>query len=126
MATLKQDLVRLRKLKTADREAKQKYETAHSEFKKWEAHCMERMRSEETDALRADGTLFTPVEKVYATVQDRQAFVRWAQTNDPELVEYKERGELLNALVRGSLDDGEELPEGVGFYTRDYISQRTS
>lgn len=126
MATLKQDLIRLRKLKAEDRAAKEKYDAAHGAFKEWEAHCQERMKNEETDALRADGTLFTPVEKVYATVQDRSAFVAWALANEPELIQHKEVGELLNALVRNALDNGEEMPEGVGFYTRDYISQRAS
>lgn len=53
-------------------------------------------------------------------------FVKWAESNDPDLIQYKERGAELNSLVRQRLDDGEPLPPGVGFYDREYISQRTS
>jgi hypothetical protein len=63
----------------------------------------------------------------WSTARSRTAGVReWALENDPELVEYKERGEQINALVRRLLDDGAEFPPGLGFYEREYISMRTA
>ncbi len=84
------------------------------------------MEAEEAENHKTRGTLFSPVRKQYASVQDRTEFVDWALANEPELVAYKERGAELNALVRQRLDDGEVLPPGIGFYDREYISQRST
>jgi uncharacterized protein with LGFP repeats len=84
------------------------------------------MEAEDAQSHKASGTTFSPVKKQYATVQDRAEFVRWAQENEPDLIQYKERGAELNSLVRQRLDDGEVLPPGVGFYDREYISQRNA
>jgi hypothetical protein len=46
--------------------------------------------------------------------------------NGPELVEWREVSDVLNQLVRQRLDDGEELPPGVGVRPRTYVSQRVS
>jgi hypothetical protein len=31
---------------------------------------------------------------------------------------------LLNEVVREKLDNGEQLPDGLGFYVKQYVSQR--
>jgi hypothetical protein len=124
MATLGQDLVKLRKLKTEATELKRKAEAADREMKTWERHCFERMDAEESEGHRTRGALYTPVSKEYATVTDRTAFIEWAKAHDEDLVQERERSADLNALVRRYLDDGVELPPGVGYYTRDYISVR--
>lgn len=84
------------------------------------------MEAEEAENHKTRGTLFSPVKKQFASIQDRDEFIKWALDNDPDLVQYKERSAELNALVRARLDDGEPLPPGVGFYDREYISQRAS
>lgn len=124
--TLKQELISLRKLKREYSEAKRVSDTAKERFEAAQARLLERMEAEEVDSLRADGTTFSPVEKVYASVQDRTDFVAWARDNEPELIEDRERKELLNALVRERLDNGEPLPPGVGHYPRTYISMRNA
>lgn len=124
--TLSDDLLTLRDLK-ADRDtANKRFKALDAEFKTQQRRLIERMEAEGTDSLKADGTSFSPVKLEYGTIQDRQEFVVWALENDPELVEYKERGEQLNALVRRLLDDGQELPPGCSFYEREYISMRSS
>jgi hypothetical protein len=73
-----------------------------AEFKRQQRGLMERMDAEGAESTSADGTTYSPVSKEYATVQDRtRRSCSWALENDSELVEYKERGEQLNALVRG-------------------------
>lgn len=124
--TLKQDLIRLRKLKGERDRDKERAAKSEEKFKTFQMRVLERMEAEEVDGLKTGGTTFSPVEQVYATVQDRSEFVAWAKATDPELVADKERGSLLNALVRQRLDDGEELPPGIGFRTQAYVAMRNS
>ena len=116
----------MRKFKRERERLKNSYDTSDKTFRAWERHCLERMRDSDTESHKTRGTLFSPVTKQYASVQDRGEFVEWALSNEPELVAYKERAAELNALVRQLLDDGEVLPPGIGFYDREYISQRST
>jgi hypothetical protein len=116
----------LKALKAQRDIAKKKYEDLDHEFKRAQFRLMEEMRSQGVESLKVGGTLFVPTETVYAQVQDRSEFVRWAQENDDELIDHRERKEVLSQLVRQKLDDGEPLPPGVGFYVREYISQRAA
>lgn len=124
MATLGQDLVKLKALKQ-DASAKTKVaKAATDKMKEWERRCFERMDAEETDGHRTHGSLYTPVSKEYAQIQDFGAFKDWCETTGEDLIQDTTRDKELNALVRRLLDDGHPLPPGVGFYTRDYISVR--
>lgn len=124
--TLTQAARNLKELKARRDEAKREYEALAEEFKIDQARLLERMEEEENEGIKADGTNFVPSATVYATVQDRSAFVEWATENDPELIEPRERGELINQLVREHLDDGRPLPPGLGSYVREFISQRAA
>lgn len=126
MGTLTQELTGLRALKAKRDKAKREFEDLDLEFKQRQFRAMERMRSEGVESMKVEGTLFVPTETVYAQIQDRQEFVAWAEENDTELIEPKERKEILSQMVRQRLDDGEPLPPGVGFYVREYISQRAA
>ena len=87
---------------------------------------MQRLEQDGVDSIRVDGVLFVPAETTYGTIQDRSAFIEWAKENAPEMFEEKERSGLVNELVRERLDNGEPLPPGVGFYVREYVSQRAA
>lgn len=116
----------MRKLKrelTAKNDAAKKAKEAFDEH---ERHCLTRMEQDGIESQRSYGTTFSPVQKVYAQVQDRSAFVAWAKENDEELIQDKERKTELDRVVRTALEDGQELPPGIGFYTREYISQRNA
>lgn len=77
-------------------------------------------------SIKVDGVLYVPTATVYGTVQDKEAFSQWAEMEMPELLEPKPRAQLINELVRERLDTGQELPPGVGFYSREYVSARIS
>lgn len=124
--TLSEDLLALRDLKAKRDTATASAKQLDVDYKKEQRRLMDRMEAEGASGHKADNTTFTPVTKEYGTVQDRSVFVTWALEHEPELVEYKERGEQLNALVRQRLDDGEELPPGIWFYEREYISMRNA
>jgi hypothetical protein len=126
MPTLGQDFLKLKRLKD-EHEAKAKAkDKAEAAMKKWQAHCFERAAAEGVEGHKTRGYLFTPVAKEFATIQDRAAFLEWAKSHDEDLVQETERKADLNTLVRRCLDDGEELPPGVGYYTREYVSVRSA
>lgn len=124
--TIADDARALRDLKVRKAEAKaafKKIEEAHAIA---EAQFKERLKTEGMDSLKVDGVNFVPTTTIYGQIQDRSAFVEWALEHDAELVQYKEREELINQLARKHVDDGEPLPPGLGVRPREYISQRGS
>lgn len=125
-SSLNQDAAALREMKLARDEAKAQYEDLDKQFKSAQAELLERMEEEGCEGTKVDGTNFVPTKTIYGQVQDRSAFVEWAQENEPELLEPKERKELINELVRQKLDDGEPLPPGLNFRVQEYISQRAA
>lgn len=124
MATLGEDLAKLAKLKDAATKANAAAKIATLEKDQWERHCFNRMEAEECEGHRSKGKLFTASQKTYAQIQDRDAFLAWAQENEPELVVAREKADDLHALVRRLIDDGQPLPPGIGFYIKDTISVR--
>ena len=115
-----------RQLKLARDEAQAQFKSLDAQYKKLQEDIIEDMEHEGVDSMKVDGINFVPAETQYGQVQDRQAFVEWAKENDEELIEYKERGQLVNELVRERLDNGEELPPGLTFYVRQYVGQRSA
>lgn len=124
--TLSQACQALRKLKEQEAKAKDKYDELKAKRERAEIELIQRMEGEEAESHKTAGVLFVPTRRPYGTVQDRQEFVKWAQENAPELVEAKERKGLVNEIVRQRLDDGEDLPPGVGYYVKEYVSQRAA
>lgn len=122
--SLQEDLLELRKLRADEKVKKDQYETAKTDRKEFEAKVMERMEIEKCESTRVDGTLFVPTSTTFGTVRDRTKFLEWARDEDESLFEEKERAEILNQIVREKLDNEEPLPPGVGYYVREYISQR--
>lgn len=122
MATsLKQDLIRLRRLKEEASRANAKAKKISLERDTLQARVFARMEDEEIDGMKVAGRNFVRSSTIYGSVQDRDLFIAWAEANDQSLVRPKEAGDLLNQLVRERIDNGEELPPGIGFYTRDII-----
>lgn len=125
-SSLNEDAAALRKSKLARDEAKAEFESLDKQFKADQAALLERMEEEGCEGTKVEGTNFVPTRTIYGQVQDRTEFVQWAQDNEPELLEPKERKELINELVRQKLDDGEPLPPGLNFRVQEYISQRAA
>lgn len=126
MSTLTDDAKALAALKEKRDAAKAEYEALKEEHKQAEVEFLERMAHEGSEGMKTDGINFVPAKTPYAQMQDRASFVAWAQDNDPELIEPRERKELINALVRRHIDDGEPLPPGLGFYVKEYVSMRAA
>ncbi len=121
--TLSAKLKRLASIKKAEKRAKAEHDALTNERAQLERECFDLMETEDgmASARKLDGITFRPSRTPYATIQDEQAFIEWAQENDTALIEVAAREGLLNQLVRQALDNGEELPPGVGYYNREKI-----
>lgn len=124
--TLSQACKDLRELKELEAGAKAEYEDIKRRRERFESDLMDRMEAEESEGHKTDGSNFVPAKTVYGQVQDRSEFVKWAEDNDPELLETKERKALINQLAREKIDNGEPLPPGLGHYEQRYISIRAA
>lgn len=94
---------------------------AERDFKQYQDKCIVMMERENVSSQKSGGVQFVKSATVFAQVQDREEFIRWAEENDPTLTESRERKAILNALVREHIDNGEPLPPGVGHYEREVI-----
>lgn len=106
-------------------EARKAHDRAKQDYAEAHAALYRRMDEEEMDGFKSNGVRFSMDSKPYAVIQDRQAFVKWATENHPELVSLKEEKALLNALVRECLDDNRDLPPGLGHYDREIVKQES-
>lgn len=118
------ELKNLRELRLHRDKCKELYEQADKEFKKQQARVIDLMETEGMESAKVDGVLFSRVGTIFGYVNNRQKFIEWAAEYDEELFEPKERAQLVNEIVRERVLNNEELPPGVSFYVREYISQR--
>lgn len=124
--TVTEDCQSLRELREKRDAAKSEYDDLKESYDLAERDLLERMELEEVDGHKTDGINFVPVKTTYGQVQDREEFVAWAEDHDEGLIEMRERKSNLNELVRERLDNGEPLPPGLGFYVKEYVSQRAA
>lgn len=94
------------------------------------AIVLAKLEEEELDGAPAtiDGKKvhFSKYEMAFGKIDGPEEFRAWAANEDEAYFEpeARVRGELLNALVRQRLDDGEPLPPGVGVYFDTRLSRR--
>lgn len=124
--SINEEAAQLRELKLQRDEAKGEFESLDAQFKSKQSELLERMKHEKCEGVKVDGVNFVPTKTIYGQITDRRAFVEWAEENAPELLEPKERKELLNEKARQLLDDGDPFPPGMNFCTKEYISQRAT
>lgn len=122
MMDLEEALPRLRDLKLREKKLNAELKDLHAERKQLELELHEDMSQRGVDGMRINGIQYSPASTVMGQVENRDAFLAWAQEQDETLIDWKERKELINQLVRQYQDDGNPLPPGLTFYTRDYIS----
>lgn len=128
MSTINEDLRRLDAMRAEEGKLKRAAAEAAEMRAEWEKSCFDRMVDEGYDpgesSLKIKGVIYIPNRTDYAVVQDRAAFIEWAEQNDAGLIEVATRDGLLNQLVRERLDNGEPLPPGIGYYPKEFISIR--
>lgn len=116
----------LREKKQDYEEKKEAADIAKMEFKQAQAELLEYMDANDIEGVKTDGINFIPTKTVYGQITDRNAFIAWAEENDDELIEPKERKSVLNERARQLIDDKEEFPPGMGFRVEEYVSQRSA
>lgn len=126
MSTLSEDARKLGSLRKRYDRATADAKIYKEEMDRAEMALFERMEHEDVGSIKVGTSNFVRAATTYGQVQDRSAFVTWAEENAPELVELKERKALINEIVRQCLEDGVPLPDGLGFYLKQYVSQRAA
>lgn len=126
MTTLAEDSRKLASLRQRYERASADAKVYKEEMDRAEMALFERMEHEDVGSIKVGRSNFVRAATTYGQVQDRGAFVAWAEDERPELVELKERKALLNEIVRECLEDGVPLPPGLGFYVKQYVSQRAA
>lgn len=126
MTTLPEDARKLASLRSRYERAKGDADVYKEEMDKAERALFERMEHEDVGSIKVGRSNFVRAATTYGQVQDRGAFIAWAEENAPELVESKERKALVNEIVRQCIEDGVSLPDGLGFYVKQYVSQRAA
>ena len=124
----------LREYDKATREAaaiNKKKKEADAAKAKAKAIVLAKLEEEELDGaptkINGKTVNFSKYDLPFGRITDREAFAEWAAGEDGEAYfepEARPRAELINALVRQRLDDGESLPPGVEVYFDTRLSRR--
>lgn len=118
---------RLAALKAHAQRMKHEYDSAKAEMEAFQHELFQDCRAADLFSAKTSAGQFSLKSTIYSTVNDRDALVKWAHERDmSELVHEVENKGRLNEIVRACIDNGEELPPGVGFYAKEYISVTTS
>ncbi len=120
--TDKLDALRLRKNRYRD--LQKQADEAKAEHDELQRDMVEEMRASGDYSYKGDLASYSRKSTIYGTVQDLDQFINWAreQELDSEFLKEKPVAQRVNEIVRAAVDNGEELPPGLGFYTKDYIS----
>lgn len=95
---------------------------------KYEAEAFERdlfsdMVASDTFSLRTSQGSYACKSTTYAKVNDMDALLAWAEESGHEdWFDMAPRKRVLNEAVRAAIDNGEELPPGVHYYVKEYVS----
>lgn len=121
-----EDVIReVRRLREVYDALKKQADAAKIAYDKAHLALWERMDATEVHGMKIDGKNFVwNPPKPYGSISDKRLFIEWAEENAPELVEPEPRMSLVNELVRQRIDNGEEMPPGVNFYTKKTVAQR--
>lgn len=124
MDELELKLQALRLRKKSYREVQVLADRLKAEHDEAQAEVFSIMRDRGLLTVKAEDASYSRKATIYGHVQDRDAFIAWVKEQglDEEMLVQKEKGQPLNELVRSMIDNGEELPPGLGFYTREYVS----
>lgn len=116
-------LDKLAELKEKQARLAKEAKDAAKEMKQFQAELWLDMEEANLKSFGTSRGQFVRKSTTFGTIKDRQAFIEWCQEQGlDDLYKPVEDDGRLNELVRARLDTQEELPPGVDFYTRDYIS----
>lgn len=108
-------------MQTLQREA----DAAKDEHDRFQVAVFQYMKDRGTTSYGTEDETWVRKATTYGSITNREAFVKWAEEQGllDEFTQRKEVGKRINELVRQMLGDGQDLPPGVDFYEREYISR---
>lgn len=123
--TIPQRLAELARLREQYRAEQAVADATKAEHDRLQKILHEDMKEAGLLTIGTDTDTFTRKSTYYAQVENQDEFIAWAES-EGLLEEFTETAAVkgrLNELVRQRLQDGETLPPGLGFYSKDYISK---
>ena len=122
--TLHESLDTLRELKEQHRLAKRAATEAENKLNSFQAELSAILKDEGLDSHSYGGYSYVPKSTVFGKVNGPEAFYAWCEENNmvDEFFTDKPVGERVHSIVRDRLDSQQDLPPGVSFYNREYIS----
>lgn len=117
-------LAHLAELKANYKQLDEAAKQAKSSHDAYQAQLFEELRDRGVKSVSTDNGRFDCKATIYANVNDMEAFTAWADARDltDEFVKDAPEKARLNEFVRDCIDSGQELPDGVNWYERQYIS----
>lgn len=111
-------------LKAEAKRAQAAADDAKKRAKEFEAFLWQKYDEQQTYGLRTGMGRYELKQTTYGTITDYAEFKAWVEENDlsDEYLKTTEESARLNELVRERLDTSQELPPGVSYYHRRYIS----
>lgn len=112
---------KLRELRTIYYDRKADAEKAELAYKRQMARVRELADDEGIRGgyRTAEGSYEVPEPTWYATIQDFNAYQKWARENRPALLRLDKRvTDTMNALVRERINNNQPLPPGLGAYPK--------
>lgn len=127
-AEIRDRLDHLLALKQDMRTKKNEYDEAKDLHDRYEHELWQDMAGDGMTGFKTDRAGYTRKATTYATVQDMEAFEDWLHARGlaDEFLKSAPEKQRLNEIVRACIDNGEPLPDGVGYYNREYISIQES
>lgn len=124
MAALTDDLAELKRLRVDYDEKRKASDKAKEDYEKKRLEVYGRMEDERIGSMRVDGVgnFVRNKPDPKPVIQDRGAFLKWAQKNRPGLVQTSEQRKALNEFVRELVDNNEGFPPGLGVRYDEVVS----
>lgn len=119
-----QQLEELRQLKAEYRKLDKQAKDAKDAHDALQHEVFEAMRLDDAVGHKTNSATFTRKTTIFANVNDLDSFSEWCRSRglDEEFIKAAPEKQRLNEFVRAAIDNGEELPDGVSWYPREYIS----
>ena len=121
---IQDELKKLHHMKILYRAADEVFQDLKGRHDAFQARLYDRMDDEGVLSLKTDEARFDAKMTTYHTITNMDEFRAWLDSNDltNEFIKDAPEKARLNELVRQRLDDGDELPPGLGSYDARYIS----
>lgn len=124
MTNISEKFDQLAQLKAEAKSAQAAADDTKRRLKEYEAQLWEEAKDKNTLGISTELGRYNLKSTPYGTITDFEAFETWVKENDlaDEFLKVSEQSARINELVRTCLENHQDLPAGVGYYERRYIS----